>query len=87
MDVSSLPLANEKSEGTVALIKSGGEKVKTTPAGEYLTAALNNFDPEKYDSLATISDGANKLLMLVWYRISFCMHNFCLVLLNVYMPS
>ncbi|KAL8127516.1 hypothetical protein AgCh_014432 [Apium graveolens] len=65
VDVSSLPLANEKSEGTIALIKSGGEKVKTTPAGEYLTAALNNFDPEKYDSLATMSDGANKLLMLV----------------------
>ncbi|KAA8530763.1 hypothetical protein F0562_005469 [Nyssa sinensis] len=65
MDVVSLPLASEKSEGTVALVKSGTEKVKTTPAGEYLTAALNDFDPEQYDSLAAISDGANKLLMLV----------------------
>ncbi|XP_017252657.1 kinesin-like protein KIN-14B isoform X2 [Daucus carota subsp. sativus] len=63
--VSSLSPANEKHEGTVALIKSDSEKVKTTPAGEYLTAALNNFDPENYDSLATISDSANKLLMLV----------------------
>ncbi|CAI9781086.1 unnamed protein product [Fraxinus pennsylvanica] len=52
-------------EGTVALVKSGPERVKTTPAGEYLTSALNDFDPEQYDSLAAISDGANKLLMLV----------------------
>lgn len=65
MDVISLPSAAEKSDGTVALVKSGSEKVKTTPAGEYLTAALNDFDPEQYDSLAAISDGANKLLMLV----------------------
>ncbi|XP_071914760.1 kinesin-like protein KIN-14B isoform X2 [Coffea arabica] len=59
------PLASDKTEGTVALVKSGVEKVKTTPAGEYLTSALNDFDPEQYDSLAAISDGANKLLMLV----------------------
>ncbi|XP_075654087.1 kinesin-like protein KIN-14B isoform X1 [Castanea sativa] len=65
MDAISLPSAAEKSDGTVALVKSGSEKVKTTPAGEYLTAALNDFDPEQYDSLAAISDGANKLLMLV----------------------
>lgn len=63
MDVVSL--ASDKTEGTVALVKSGPEKVKTTPAGEYLTSALNEFDPEQYDSLAAISDGANKLLMLV----------------------
>lgn len=54
-----------ETEGTVALVKSGTERVKTTPAGEYLTSALNDFDPEQYDSLAAISDGANKLLMLV----------------------
>lgn len=54
-----------KIEGSTALVKAGPEKVKTTPAGEYLTSALNDFDPEKYDGLATISDGANKLLMLV----------------------
>ncbi|KAF5749741.1 hypothetical protein HS088_TW03G00066 [Tripterygium wilfordii] len=60
-DVLPLPL----SEGTVALVKSNSDKVKTTRAGEYMTAALNDFDPEQYDSLAAISDGANKLLMLV----------------------
>ncbi|XP_047321964.1 kinesin-like protein KIN-14B [Impatiens glandulifera] len=62
---SSSPLVTDKNEGTVALVKSGAEKIKSTPAGEYLTAALNDFDPDEYDSLATISDGANKLLMLV----------------------
>ncbi|KAG8373431.1 hypothetical protein BUALT_Bualt11G0023600 [Buddleja alternifolia] len=64
-DVVSLPLASAKTENSVALVKSGVDKVKTTPAGEYLTSALNDFDPEQYDSLAAISDGANKLLMLV----------------------
>lgn len=64
LDGATSPLAAEKTEGTVALVKSDSEK-KTTPAGEYLTAALNEFDPEQYDSLAAISDGANKLLMLV----------------------
>ncbi|KAJ8526339.1 hypothetical protein K7X08_028816 [Anisodus acutangulus] len=39
--------------------------VRTTPAVEYLTSALNEFDPDQYDSLAAIADGANKLLMLV----------------------
>ena len=66
MDVTTSPLAAEKTEGTVALVKSDSEK-KTTPAGEYLTAALNEFDPEQYESLAAISDGANKLLMLVCF--------------------
>ena len=55
----------DKTEGAGALVKAGSDKVKTTPAGEYLTAALNDFDPEQYDSVAAISDGANKLLMLV----------------------
>ncbi|KAH7520460.1 hypothetical protein FEM48_Zijuj08G0146200 [Ziziphus jujuba var. spinosa] len=59
------PLASDKTDGTVALVKTSSENVKTTPAGEYLTNALNEFDPEQYDSLAAISDGANKLLMLV----------------------
>ncbi|KAL3524915.1 hypothetical protein ACH5RR_013287, partial [Cinchona calisaya] len=59
------PLASNKTDGTVALVKLGVDKVKTTPAGEYLTSALNDFDPDQYDSLAAISDGANKLLMLV----------------------
>ncbi|KAG6702704.1 hypothetical protein I3842_07G048500 [Carya illinoinensis] len=65
MDAVPLPLVADKTDGTLALVKSGSEKVKTTPAGEYLTAALNDFDPEQHDSLAAISDGANKLLMLV----------------------
>ena len=64
LDGATSPLAAEKTEGTVALVKSDSQK-KTTPAGEYLTTALNEFDPEQYDSLAAISDGANKLLMLV----------------------
>ncbi|WCJ31983.1 Kinesin-like protein KIN-14B [Euphorbia peplus] len=59
------PLTANKTDGTVALVKVGSDIVKSTPAGEYLTAALNDFDPEQYDSLAAISDGANKLLMLV----------------------
>lgn len=59
------PIPADRTDGTVALVKSGSEKTKTTPAGEYLTAALNDFDPGQYDSRAAISDGANKLLMLV----------------------
>lgn len=65
VDVATLPLSADKTEGTIALVKSSSEKIKTTPAGEYLTAALNDFNPEQYDNLAVISDGANKLLMLV----------------------
>lgn len=72
-DVLALPSSTDKPDGTVALVKSGGEKVKTTPAGEYLTSALNEFDPEQYDSLAAISDGANKLLMLVRSYPSFAL--------------
>ncbi|MBA0590676.1 hypothetical protein Gorai_019372, partial [Gossypium raimondii] len=60
-----LQLAMDKTDGAGALVKAGSDKVKTTPAGEYLTAALNDFDPDQYDSIAAISDGANKLLMLV----------------------
>ncbi|MED6131823.1 Kinesin-like protein KIN-14B [Stylosanthes scabra] len=65
LDVPPSSFATDKSDGTVALVKSGSEVVKTTPAGEYLTAALNDFDPDQYDGHAAISDGANKLLMLV----------------------
>ncbi|KZV53775.1 hypothetical protein F511_00041 [Dorcoceras hygrometricum] len=61
----SLQLTPDKTDGTITLVKSDNDKVKTTPAGEYLTSALNDFDPEQFDSLAAISDGANKLLMLV----------------------
>ncbi|KAI5419284.1 kinesin-like protein KIN-14B [Lathyrus oleraceus] len=66
MSALSSPLTSAaKNDGTVALVKSGSEIVKTTPAGEYLTAALNDFDPDQYEGHAAISDGANKLLMLV----------------------
>lgn len=65
LDVLPLPSATDKIDSAVALVKSGSEKVKITPAGEYLTAALMGFDPEQYDSLVAIADGANKLLMLV----------------------
>ncbi|XP_076939430.1 kinesin-like protein KIN-14A [Bidens hawaiensis] len=57
--------AEKKADGTLALVKPGQDKIKSTPAGEYLTSALNDFDLEQYDGLAAISDGANKLLMLV----------------------
>ncbi|VVB18129.1 unnamed protein product [Arabis nemorensis] len=57
--------AADKSEGAITVVKSSSEIAKTTPAGEYLTAALNDFDPEQYEGLAAIADGANKLLMLV----------------------
>lgn len=70
-NVLSLPSVPDKTDGTVALVRSGPEKGKTTPAGEYLTAALMDFDPEQYDGLAAIADGANKLLMLVG-MCSFC---------------
>ncbi|XP_061356775.1 kinesin-like protein KIN-14B isoform X4 [Gastrolobium bilobum] len=64
-DVLPSSLAIDKNDGTVTVVKSGSEVVKTTPAGEYLTAALNDFDPDRYEGHAAISDGANKLLMLV----------------------
>ncbi|XP_027345620.1 kinesin-like protein KIN-14B isoform X1 [Abrus precatorius] len=65
MDVLPSPLATDKNDGTVAVVKTGSEIIKSTPAGEYLTAALNDFDPDQYEGHAAISDGANKLLMLV----------------------
>ncbi|KAE9614469.1 putative minus-end-directed kinesin ATPase [Lupinus albus] len=64
-DVLPSPLGTDKNDGTVAIVKSGSEIVKTTPAGEYLTTALNDFDPDQYEGHAAISDGTNKLLMLV----------------------
>lgn len=50
--------------GNMALVKSGSEKMKTTPAGDYLTNALNDFNPDQSEGSAA-ADGANKLLMLV----------------------
>ncbi|KAF3505576.1 hypothetical protein F2Q69_00004676 [Brassica cretica] len=62
--VGALPSSVDKNDGAITVVKSSSEIVKTTPAGEYLTAALNDFDPEQYEGLAAIADGANKLLML-----------------------
>lgn len=59
------PLSTDKDDDAVALVKFGFEKVKPTPAGEYLTASLNDFDPNQYEGLAAVSDAVNKLLMLV----------------------
>uniref|UniRef100_A0A1J3IRP6 Kinesin-like protein KCA2 n=1 Tax=Noccaea caerulescens TaxID=107243 RepID=A0A1J3IRP6_NOCCA len=63
--VGALPSSADKNEGAITVVKSSSEIVKTTPAGEYLTAALNDFDPQEYEGLAAVADGANKLLMLV----------------------
>nr|CAD1826270.1 unnamed protein product [Ananas comosus var. bracteatus] len=64
-DVLQLPRTQDKTETTGALVKSSNEIAKTTPAGEYLTTALMDFDPDQFESFAAIADGANKLLMLV----------------------
>lgn len=67
VDVLPLPDGQDKSSSAGAIVKSGSEKGKTTPAGEYLTAALTEFDPDQFESFAAIADGANKLLMLVYF--------------------
>ncbi|KAL6977128.1 Kinesin-like protein KIN-14B [Sarracenia purpurea var. burkii] len=48
VDGAASPMALDKTQGTIALVKSGIEQVKRTPAGEYLTAALNDFDSDQY---------------------------------------
>lgn len=59
--------------GAVELLKYGSdEQLKSTPAGEYLTAALMDFNPDHYESDAAIADGANKLLMLVLLLLHQC---------------
>ncbi|XP_072952795.1 kinesin-like protein KIN-14L [Typha angustifolia] len=63
-DVLPSSAGQDKTENSVALVKSSNEITKT-PAGEYLTAALMDFDPDQFESFAAIADGANKLLMLV----------------------
>lgn len=64
IDALPTPVVQDKTVNPGALVKSGNEKGKT-PAGEYLTAALMEFDPDQFESFAAIADGANKLLMLV----------------------
>eukprot|EP00252_Welwitschia_mirabilis_P022530 TRINITY_DN6116_c0_g1_i1.p1 TRINITY_DN6116_c0_g1~~TRINITY_DN6116_c0_g1_i1.p1 ORF type:complete len:1294 (-),score=319.31 TRINITY_DN6116_c0_g1_i1:306-4187(-) len=61
----SLPGAGGATGGSLALLKPSSEKVITTPAGEYLTNALMDFDPDQFETPAALADGANKLLMLV----------------------
>jgi hypothetical protein len=57
--------SQDKTEISGAIVKSSNELAKTTPAGEYLTSALMDFDPDQFEGFAAIADGANKLLMLV----------------------
>uniref|UniRef100_A0A0E0HMQ6 Kinesin motor domain-containing protein n=1 Tax=Oryza nivara TaxID=4536 RepID=A0A0E0HMQ6_ORYNI len=64
-DVFPLPVSQDKAGNGGAIVKSSNELTKTTPAGEYLTSALMDFDPNQFEGVAAIADGANKLLMLV----------------------
>ncbi|CAL5037517.1 unnamed protein product [Urochloa decumbens] len=64
-DVLASPASQDKSGISGAIVKSSNELAKTTPAGEYLTSALMDFDPDQFEGFAAIADGANKLLMLV----------------------
>ncbi|KAM0895149.1 hypothetical protein ACQ4PT_024021 [Festuca glaucescens] len=57
--------SQDKTGNSGAIVKSSNELAKTTPAGEYLTSALADFDPNHFEGFAAIADGANKLLMLV----------------------
>jgi hypothetical protein len=59
------PVPQDKTGNSGAIVKSSNETTKTTPAGEYLTSALMDFDPDQFEGFAAIADGANKLLMLV----------------------
>lgn len=58
-------MPQDKSGNGSAIVKSSNEITKTTPAGEYLTSALMDFDPDQFEGFAAVADGANKLLMLV----------------------
>lgn len=64
-DVFASPVSQDKTGNSGAIVKSSNELAKTTPAGEYLTSALMDFDPDQFEGFAAIADGANKLLMLV----------------------
>ncbi|TVU12064.1 hypothetical protein EJB05_45688, partial [Eragrostis curvula] len=64
-DVFPSPVPQDKTGNSGAIVKSSNEITKTTPAGEYLTSALMDFDPDQFEGFAAIADGANKLLMLV----------------------
>ncbi|RCV20696.1 hypothetical protein SETIT_4G077400v2 [Setaria italica] len=64
-DVFASPTSQDKTGISGAIVKSSNELAKTTPAGEYLTSALMDFDPDQFEGFAAIADGANKLLMLV----------------------
>jgi len=64
-DVFASLVSQDKTGISGAIVKSSNELAKTTPAGEYLTSALMDFDPDQFEGFAAIADGANKLLMLV----------------------
>ncbi|AQK52254.1 Kinesin-like protein KCA2, partial [Zea mays] len=63
-DVFASPVSQDKTGNSGAIVKSSNELAKTTPAGEYLTSALMDFDPDQFEGFVAIVDGANKLLML-----------------------
>ncbi|EAZ00162.1 hypothetical protein OsI_22167 [Oryza sativa Indica Group] len=67
-DVFPLPVSQDKAGNSGAIVKSSNELTKTTPAGEYLTSALMDFDPNQFEGVAAIADGANKLLMLPYFH-------------------
>ncbi|KAG8076865.1 hypothetical protein GUJ93_ZPchr0006g40720 [Zizania palustris] len=64
-DVLPSSVVQDRTGNSGAIVKSSNELTKTTPAGEYLTSALMDFDPNQFEGVAAIADGANKLLMLV----------------------
>ncbi|KAF8660813.1 hypothetical protein HU200_057400 [Digitaria exilis] len=64
-DVFASSVSQDKTGVSGAIVKSNNELAKTTPAGEYLTSALMDFDPDQFEGYAAVADGANKLLMLV----------------------
>lgn len=64
-DVFPATMSQDKTGNSGAIVKSSNELAKSTPAGEYLTSALMDFDPNHFEGFAAIADGANKLLMLV----------------------
>ena len=87
-DVFASLVSQDKTGISGAIVKSSNELAKTTPAGEYLTSALMDFDPDQFEGFAAIADGANKLLMLVMnttptdsINIGFC---FCFLQLNFF---
>lgn len=77
-------VSQDKTGVSGAIVKSNNELAKTTPAGEYLTSALMEFDPDQFEGYAAVADGANKLLMLVINTVSILEFYFCSSHLNYF---